>query len=246
MLTHTAMAKRWPSYVYFSSTVAICDGRRSFAAKYLSNFRELPTPLKFRGQEFRSIEHAFQAAKYLHTTRPEIFDKFAVNGELGALTSGSQIKKAGGKAAMKKQGVSLDVEAWDKVASSYMAELIRARRKVDKLYRQLLIGFVKNKTRLYHMERSGKKSYWGGFFPKGTVQGDPEAWVGGNELGKLLLHCAARATKKPTPKKYNQLKAMMYLARHGRRPPASKTVAGVVIEGKVVKRGTWRALVRPS
>ena len=40
---------------------------KSYIGKRLSNFKKLEEPLKYKGFKFNSIEHAFQASKYLFT-----------------------------------------------------------------------------------------------------------------------------------------------------------------------------------
>ena len=84
----------WPTFVLFADKVGLCDDRTCAVVKHLSNFRTLtPQTLSFMGMEFASIEHAFQGAKYLHTTRPELLSTFSINGVHGQL-SGAKIKSA--------------------------------------------------------------------------------------------------------------------------------------------------------
>ena len=197
----------WPTFVLFADKVGLCDDRTCAVVKHLSNFRTLtPQTLSFMGMEFASIEHAFQGAKYLHTTRPELLSTFSINGVHGQL-SGAKIKSAGGRAAMKSHGVELDLSAWDQHSLEYMKLLIRARTKVDRLYRDLIAGFAKHKTRIYHFERSGPKSYWGGFFPKDATRGDPNAWQGKNMLGKLLMEEGKRLLKNARTRRAKTVRA---------------------------------------
>ena len=78
---------------------------------------------------------------------------------------------------------------------------------MDRLYRDLIAGFAKHKTRIYHFERSGPKSYWGGFFPKDATRGDPNAWQGKNMLGKLLMEEGKRLLKNARTRRAKTVRA---------------------------------------
>jgi predicted NAD-dependent protein-ADP-ribosyltransferase YbiA (DUF1768 family) len=92
----------------------------------------------------------------------------------------SQIKRLGGRKAMKVKGVMLDLEGWDKRRVPAMREMIRKRARSDAKYSEMLIKYRDNKTQLFHFERSSK-SFWGGHIEKATG-----VWRGKNTLGMLL------------------------------------------------------------
>lgn len=174
-------------YIYFYSK------SRGYIEKYLSNFTHLDRPIKWKTQRFPTVEHAFQASKYLYTEperRPDLFKRFAVGQDYGKLPA-AKVKSLGGRAAMKRLGVTLDMTRWNQVNRDIMKSLIRLRVKTDKLFREILKKANKDGMRFFHFERSGKRSYWGGFFPaeaKRVHEPKPAAkhFVGRNELGKIL------------------------------------------------------------
>lgn len=167
----------------------------------LSTFTRVDPPLTYKGRKFESIEHAFQAAKYLFTSppRPDIADEFAVGGAFGGKHP-HHAKREGGKAAMKRRGVVLDVTEWNAHAHDIMVQLVRKRAAVDSFYKSLLKFLAKHKVHLYHFERAGEKSYWGGFFPKGGPQ-TAASWKGQNTLGRILMAEGARLNAKKRSKK---------------------------------------------
>lgn len=112
------------------------------ARSYLSTMKELAEPLKMWGLRFRSIEHAFAAAKYMFlasqkdgdpTSRPYLMAMFAVGGAYGDLPP-KKAKGLAGKAAFKRKGVVLDVPRWNECRFGIMDELIKARAAVDPLF----------------------------------------------------------------------------------------------------------------
>ena len=161
----------------------------------LSTFTRVDPALTYNGRQFSSIEHAFQAAKYMFTVppRPDIADEFAVGGSLGAKHP-CHAKREGGKAAMKRREVVLNAEEWNAHAPDVMVQLVRARAAVDSFYKSLLKFLSKNSVHLYHFERAGEKSFWGGYFPKGKPQ-TAASWQGKNTLGEILMAEGERFNK---------------------------------------------------
>ena len=168
-------------YIYFFSKSKNPD------YKYLSNFQVLPQPLIFLGAPFRSIEHAFQAAKFLSLKgrRPaetvELFLKFSTRGPYGMLDP-NKVKSLGNKGSFKKQKVELDIKEWNRSAPLVMKQLVSARVQVDPKYRDLLIRAARHNLRFMHFERKG--GLWGGHFPKG--QTDLKSFIGENVLGRIM------------------------------------------------------------
>lgn len=190
-----------PKPIVFHSKAA------DFVSKYLSNFETPidvqtgePLLIEHRGRSFRSIEHAFQAHKYLMSrpngslTIEDMVRKFQVGGEFDALDP-PKLKAKGGKGAFKEYKFALDVDRWNRESRRVMVELVRARLRVDRLYRRIVVLAVKDGVPLYHFERSGEKSYWGGYFPKG----DPYwggFWKGENALGDILTEEGRRILRR--------------------------------------------------
>ena len=85
---------------------------------------------------FRSIELAFHAHKFYCLcggSRPDLAQRLSLSGELGNLADGQQ-KGVGGKGAMKKLKVALDVSRWNTQAVDLMDRLVIARAEVDTAY----------------------------------------------------------------------------------------------------------------
>ena len=172
-------------YIYFFSKSKDPD------YKYLSNFQITPEPLLFMGAPFRSIEHAFQAAKFLSLKgrKPaetiSLFLKFSTRGPYGGLDP-AKVKSLGGKGSFKKEKVELDIKEWNRSAPLVMKELVVARCQVDPKYRHLLKNAAQKGIRFFHFERKG--GLWGGNFPAG--QTDVKSFRGENLLGYIMDHVA--------------------------------------------------------
>lgn len=144
---------------------------RKLGDRVLSNF--YPATVEYRGVAFHSIEAAFQAAKYLYSSNPEAFTEFTGMSALEA-------RRAGSKEGMRERNAVLDVVAWDTASATVMRELVQARKATDKTYRDTIDRANADGVALYHFERSGARSKWGGCFKNGV-------FVGGNMLGKILM-----------------------------------------------------------
>jgi predicted NAD-dependent protein-ADP-ribosyltransferase YbiA (DUF1768 family) len=181
--------------------------------KSLSNFCEieglLTIPEDFelellRGIKFPSVENAFQAAKYAgyaapssafvkRTQRPLYLSnpendrarKMIPINVLGKLNP-REAKTFGGKKGMLKNDFQLtDPLDWENDSKRIMNALIRLRYQQDAAFKASILHFARKGKKFYHYERSGAKSFWGGYFPKA---GGP--WVGNNELGKIMNQLA--------------------------------------------------------
>lgn len=163
------------AYIYFWSKSSSPD------ARHLSNFA--PAPLEYRGVAFPSVENAFQAAKYLRSTRPEVFETLARMTPAAA-------KTAGGKAGMKRVGATLDVAAWDGDSPGVMRELIALRVASDERFREQLAVARAHNTHLLHFERPPRTglAVWGGHFPqRSRALAD---FRGRNTLGRIMMETA--------------------------------------------------------
>lgn len=161
-------------YLLFWSRAKGADEKR------LSTF--FPCRVEYRGVAFPCVENAFQAAKFLYSTRPELFDTLDWQG-----MSASEAKSAGSKSGMRRLGARLTrVQQWDKDSAGIMKELMQCRMRTDGEFRRIVQAARADGTALLHFERSGARSRWGGSFPKGCER-VPEKFVGHNLLGKILM-----------------------------------------------------------
>lgn len=173
------MASKENSLLFFSRS-------KDNDGKYLSNFAILCDggeivideryPIKMLiGKRFRSIENAFQASKLAISNAPmELINKLEK-------MEPEDSKKMGSKTMFKKHNLELDVLKWNKESYEIMRLLVLYRFENDSRFRTIIERSVKSGKRLKHFERSGEKSYWGGFYEKKTNK-----WVGRNKLGEIL------------------------------------------------------------
>lgn len=147
--------------------------------RYLSNFQTIQNGLTIPddfiirgvvGYTFPSVENAFQACKYA-------ISSLGVEPFLNCTPS--EAKSLGSKKGMKSKGATLDTFIWNDISYNVMESLIRVRARVDETFRLMLLRCRLTGTLLFHFERSGEKSYWGGYFKDGR-------WVGQNKLGHIL------------------------------------------------------------
>tara|TARA_Y100000389_G_scaffold190478_1_gene215370 strand:+ start:43 stop:543 length:501 start_codon:yes stop_codon:yes gene_type:complete len=143
--------------------------------RYLSNFEPvlLTIPNEFfipsmKDKTFPSVENAFQACKYAHSTNP------VQMCELETCTP-RVAKSYGSKTGMKKRGVRLDVNAWNKVSYKCMEELLKIRILCDERFRMIIQ--LSDKP-FFHIE-TRPPYIWGGCMKNGV-------WVGHNRLGKII------------------------------------------------------------
>ena len=165
-------------YIYFHSRSQGAD------EKYLSNFSNA-VPIPYKGVDFPSVENAFQAAKYLYSSRPDCFASIATMTPV-------QARSAGSKGGMKKVGAVLDVSKWDAVNTGIMKALIRIRITHDRRFRRLLKDARRKNIQLLHYEsargKGGAEPYWGGYF-KGSKK-SLDAFFGKNMLGEIMMHAS--------------------------------------------------------
>jgi ribA/ribD-fused uncharacterized protein len=148
--------------------------------RMLSNFH--PSPVVYEGVRFPSVENAFQAAKFLRSTRPDLF------ASLAGLTP-AEAKRRGSKSGMKAVGAVLDAPRWDSESVGVMKALVALRMDADAEFRRVVEDGRRAGLAFLHFERSGARSFWGGCFPKGAPR-TPAGFVGRNTLGKILMGSA--------------------------------------------------------
>ena len=152
----------------------------------LSNFSSTgESPLSVHEKEYDTVEHAFQAAKYLFAASPkETALKAAQQFESGgSIRTAVAAKSAGAKKGMQKLKCILDVAQWNEIADEVMRSALRARWECDSTFRTILQAVKSEGMTLLHHERSGAKSYWGGTVKEGTI-------CGRNQLGVMLMELA--------------------------------------------------------
>tara|TARA_B100001094_G_scaffold177896_2_gene171898 strand:+ start:4209 stop:4862 length:654 start_codon:yes stop_codon:yes gene_type:complete len=148
--------------------------------KLLSNFSNMLTGIKIFGQTFYSVENAFQAIKFLYSSKPKNFKKLSN-------ISPKEAKKMGTKTYYKKNNVTLNIDKWNNVSQTVMEHLINLRYVQDVAFSTLVKHCNSNSIELFHFERSGEKSYWGGYFSK--VDGE---FYGKNKLGNIIMNLSPR------------------------------------------------------
>ena len=163
-------------YIYFHSRSKGAD------EKYLSNFSDA-VHIPYKGVSFPSIENAFQAAKYLFSSRPDCFASIAKMTPV-------QARSAGSKSGMKKLGAVLDASKWNDASTRIMKVLVNTRVTHDERFRRILTKARKNDIKLLHYEsargKKGAEPYWGGYFKDGKKTLD--AFYGKNMLGEIMMH----------------------------------------------------------
>ncbi len=147
--------------------------------KILSNFYECE--VEFDGKKFRSVEHAYTFAKYLH-----LEGNAPVPDDVLPVLYGSTAKEAkslGSKKSMTSRGVKLDVGRFDSQREDIMRQLIKSKVALNPVIQDLLhtlqAGGVP--VALYHHSRTDM--FWGCHFCQetGTLK------RGLNKLGELYM-----------------------------------------------------------
>jgi predicted NAD-dependent protein-ADP-ribosyltransferase YbiA (DUF1768 family) len=180
----SAAGHRYNAYILFFSKSKTALGR------YLSNFQ--PAEIKYRKHTFPSVEHAYQAAKFLFAEMDskdqkqetvKLFKSLANDGTRSGYTA-EQAKSFGGKGGWKKLGLKLDVRRWGQVERNIMEKLLKSRMRHDKLFRQIIRKAQKEHVALLHNDRAAAKSFWGGAFnPQNRTE-----FRGHNTLGTIMMN----------------------------------------------------------
>jgi predicted NAD-dependent protein-ADP-ribosyltransferase YbiA (DUF1768 family) len=150
---------------------------------------------------FPTIEHAYQAFKYVCSMPddeklrallrrfgvlvfPREGDKLTNKEEDLPLLDAIGAKREGSKRSMKDRGATLNDSAWNGDKVAFMVACVDARILVDLDFRAQLIKVHEDNIFLLHFERSGARSFWGGYTPKTS---DGSCYVGNNMLGRILM-----------------------------------------------------------
>ena len=159
--------------MYTMDSILFFSRSKTDVGKFLSNFHT--SHISHHDTTFNSVENAFQASKYLLSNKPEYFYHLAQ-------MSPSEARTMGSKGGMKKVGAKLDIEVWERTKYAIMKKLILQRYFKDTKFNQELSKLNNAGIQLYHFERSGEKSYWGGYFCK-----KDNIFKGQNVLGNMLM-----------------------------------------------------------
>ena len=147
--------------------------------KRLSNF--WPCVIVINGRKYRSVEHAFHAAKAYLSDKPEIALNFECGGSVSA--SPGAAKKAGGRAGFARHGATLDMAKWDLERDGATMAALKARAHADDEYCNILRRTKELGVHLLHFERQqASKAYWGGAIDRASGE-----IVGVNRLGEMLM-----------------------------------------------------------
>lgn len=135
---------------------------------FLSNFYE--APFTWRNAEYKSGEHAFQAAKGLAMLDAKIDEMRTYQDKVIAAPTPGKAKYLG-------RSVRLDVEQWERVKVQYMREIVHAKfYQVPGLAGQL----VNTGAMLLVEGNDWNDSFWGRCLKDGKM-------VGLNTLGTILM-----------------------------------------------------------
>ena len=146
---------------------------KSEDGKYLSSMN--PFIIKYENVEYKSIENAFQAAKIKFSmgNNEDLIRVFncIINAEP------KESKKFGTATFFKKNNIKLDRKKWNTESVQIMEKLLQTRYDSDVNFKNIVDKY----ETFFHYERSGSRSFWGGFFEKSSGN-----FVGNNMYGKLL------------------------------------------------------------
>jgi ribA/ribD-fused uncharacterized protein len=147
--------------------------------KLLSNFAE--TPVQWNHHMYPTVEHAFQAAKYLFSTLPSFEKEFRVGGSIG-LQPPKVAKTTGSKTGMKKNKAVLNIVEWDSQKNDIMKQLIQDKIQRHDIIRSILQSCREHHIPLFHYSK--EDHVWGCTIneEEGTVK------EGNNLLGKLFMN----------------------------------------------------------
>lgn len=190
--------------------------------QYLSPFTPTPKPIPmFPLQElvlskaprsyetivayFPTMEHAFQACKWLYTTTGEHWDqwkRYSIDGDIGRL-SASEAKSMSSKSAFKKAGIQLNLQSWNRESLRVMFRVALARYKIDEPFRKMLETYRASNILLLHHESRKRASdlFWGAsvVLPKADTDTDTISIVGPNHLGWIYMYLSmTRSNSRPS------------------------------------------------
>jgi len=174
-----AMSAAGKTELFYSKSKSKQDLGKQVPADWrrrLSNF--WPVQVTIDGRTYPSVEAAFQAAKALHSSKPEIAKDFEVGGSIGP--DPATAKQHGTRKLYTAKGAKLKTKEWEAARDAAMMKILQARYDQDEVFQQILKATKALNVNLVHYERSGAKAYWGGWLKDGVVQGR-------NRLGEMMM-----------------------------------------------------------
>jgi predicted NAD-dependent protein-ADP-ribosyltransferase YbiA (DUF1768 family) len=143
--------------------------------KYLSTFASVN--ICINDTLYPSVENAFQALKL--DFLDEDSDMYCLEEFKSKFKtcSAKEAKTLGSKTSFKRFKLKLNTEKWNTKSVGLMYLLLSIRLSNDVKFKQVIEKY----GNFYHYERSGPKSFWGGYFDSNTKE-----FVGNNQYGKLL------------------------------------------------------------
>ena len=145
--------------------------------RHLSNFAEMPQPLELHGRRYRTVEHAYQAHKFIHVNDAAVADTFTIDSPANVGRTGADAKRAA-----NSRSLSLGA-SWDAAKDEVMRQALSARALVDDKFVQVLLAAREQERPLQHYEPQ-RDPYWGG------TKDAAGRFRGRNRLGELLMQLA--------------------------------------------------------
>jgi len=154
------------------------------AMRDLSNFSK--HDVEYQGKLYPTVEHAFQAQKgrclvdkkgqpISEDKKTEFIEK------VRSLETPEQAKSAGGKGAMKKEGIAMDPVCWNSKRHDIMDALIRSKVERHEDIRNILEIVKRENIHLVHFSRMDME--WGAHVDEATNT----IKEGNNKLGELYM-----------------------------------------------------------
>jgi ribA/ribD-fused uncharacterized protein len=156
------------------------------AMKSLSNFSN--HDVEYKGILFPTVEHAFQSQKYAVSGHPEVVPEFSVDGQGWTAT---EAKTQGGKKAMEKRKIQLDVAKWNKESVPIMEALVKSKIERHTDIRRILEVVKQFNLKLVHFSRSDMK--WGAH----VSEDGKSVKAGENLLGEIYMKSLNDSVEEP-------------------------------------------------
>jgi predicted NAD-dependent protein-ADP-ribosyltransferase YbiA (DUF1768 family) len=123
---------------------------------YLSNFEPFNVKLFFFN--FPSVEHGFQAMKYLVSGHIKYALEFETDKKYGLLPA-KKMELEGGKKGFNRRKVNLDITAWEREKNFIMKELINSRYTEDKRFREIIQQIKIKPSKLIQLKKIDRNQY---------------------------------------------------------------------------------------
>jgi predicted NAD-dependent protein-ADP-ribosyltransferase YbiA (DUF1768 family) len=212
--------------------------------KMLSNFAE--TPFTWKGLQWKTVEHAFHAAKF-ETLNPEVFRRFSLTSgdpasvaggdTLRGSAAGDPIGQGGGEVARASRKIIVltptQQKAWAERRDGVLSELWSAKFSQNPEARRILL--LTHPAQLWHQAPRGPKEHWSGLeILREEMRGEAQR----NEAPQAEMADAAKPAKKKggRPKKAAAAEppALEEAGGAGAAPPVAAVPEAVVADGALL------------